>query len=653
MKSAYTRTAPASAAFARLVRRSPSFCLLVILSLGVWGCPGSPLAEMLGIPRNQDSDSDGGAMDGMPGDGEDSETVEMAEIPIPVIVAFNVQDGATSLEWVISDALEAETVSSYIVQRSEEPDTGFTGTRVIARFDQPPFIDTDIRPGTTYYYRVVAVGLAGDEGQPSETIMLTVPSSPGQIFIAAGDIVGIVDLNILGVSDLNGANPDFASENVQNIVRAQGSQLWRIGTTRWNPGDVLVEAELFDREIFFGTTIEHARDPQFYNFDYIDRAVTNVIGSGGSPIITIDSMPNSLARNTGLLFRSPNLSWSDNLRNSPPRDAEVFAEVVVQIIAHFRRGFAGGFEFDLPIWELWNAPDLTQSTDGTNGIYWTGTLDEFSDMFAVVYNRVKEEYGDGVSFGGAGFVKPVSVGSFLDQLAARDVTPDFVSYSAYDDQIAGLAEFASAVQTEVVSRGLDNLDVMLSGWNLALPRLGIDPDFFFVTNQPKFDSTGHAIQYLAVFQTALDLEVDIVLHEGLRDYSTGLNLGLITTTNLKKPVTSLVEALQSYRNRKDRLRLEPEETIGLAGVNEDRTEVTVIVANPQDSETEFSVDIDDLPWDEETGYSWTLTILNDAFFGINGGFAGDVAGGGSGTRLRIVDVEMAPQSIMRLDVVRD
>tara|TARA_B110000046_G_scaffold162027_1_gene176075 strand:- start:761 stop:2419 length:1659 start_codon:yes stop_codon:yes gene_type:complete len=74
---------------------------------------------------------------------------------------------------------------------------------------------------------------------------------------------------------------------------------------------------------------------------------------------------------------------------SPPDNFTVFAQAAVQVLKHYRQGWNDGFYFDsFDVVEVWNEPYLTD--------FWTGTADEYYELFHAVNSAVIEEFGDDI-----------------------------------------------------------------------------------------------------------------------------------------------------------------------------------------------------------------------------------------------------------------
>jgi len=93
----------------------------------------------------------------------------------PTNLQATTTNGAVSLTWNGESA-----VSGYNVYRSTTADSGVGGTPVNggSPLGQTEFTDASVEAGTRYYYRVTAVGEAGESEPSSEVSIRLFPSPP-------------------------------------------------------------------------------------------------------------------------------------------------------------------------------------------------------------------------------------------------------------------------------------------------------------------------------------------------------------------------------------------------------------------------------------------------------------------------------------------
>ena len=146
-----------------------------------------------------------------------------------------------------------------------------------------------------------------------------------------------------------------------------------------------------------------------------------------------------------------------------PDDFEKYAEVLAGIIRHYTKGWADGFEYeDMQYWEIWNEPDLTNRM-------WCGNMEQFIKFFVVVLKRLKAEFPE-LKIGGPAMTW-LDKNYFTDLLNAckeAGVTPDFLSWHCYSNNVRHLVDQAKIVRDLLDERGLTKTETSLNEWHFIL-----------------------------------------------------------------------------------------------------------------------------------------------------------------------------------------
>ena len=69
-------------------------------------------------------------------------------------------------------------------------------------------------------------------------------------------------------------------------------------------------------------------------------------------------------------------------RTKPPKDFEKWARICEHIIAHYTKGWADGFNYNIKYWEIWNEPE--------GEAMWSGTAEEFYELYDVSAKHLKK-----------------------------------------------------------------------------------------------------------------------------------------------------------------------------------------------------------------------------------------------------------------------
>ena len=113
-----------------------------------------------------------------------------------------------------------------------------------------------------------------------------------------------------------------------------------------------------------------------------------------------------------------------------PKDLKKWAEICEHIIRHYNEGWANGYELNIKYWEIWCEPDLDKP-ESTHKRLWTGTPEEFYDMYEIAAKHLKNLFPN-LKIGGASFCPNFDwVEAFLCEMQKRNVPIDFLSWHAY------------------------------------------------------------------------------------------------------------------------------------------------------------------------------------------------------------------------------
>ena len=86
-------------------------------------------------------------------------------------------------------------------------------------------------------------------------------------------------------------------------------------------------------------------------------------------------------------------------RINPPKDFAKWARVCEHIVRHYNEGWADGFEYGVKYWEIWNEPDNFMESPTMNQM-WTGTRQQYYELYDVASKHLKKCFGDSIKIGG-------------------------------------------------------------------------------------------------------------------------------------------------------------------------------------------------------------------------------------------------------------
>lgn len=180
----------------------------------------------------------------------------------------------------------------------------------------------------------------------------------------------------------------------------------------------------------------------------------------------------------------------------PPKDAMRWARICAGIVRHYTQGWADGFHYDIPYWEIWNEPD--NSPDIAENPMWKGTPEEYFHLYEVTSNELKREFPQ-IKVGGyasCGFYALLDTDvsetahvdkrqgffidffhQFLDHIRrpGHESPLDFFSWHSY----AGIEEnirFARYVRDTLDKCGFSRTESILDEWNPGVCNRGTQKD---------------------------------------------------------------------------------------------------------------------------------------------------------------------------------
>lgn len=186
-------------------------------------------------------------------------------------------------------------------------------------------------------------------------------------------------------------------------------------------------------------------DPSAYNFLETDQYISAIIESGAQVLFRLgESIDHS----------------GENLYINPPEDYEKWARICEHIIRHYNEGWADGFHYNIVYWEIWNEPD--------NSSMWTGTLEDYYELYCITASYLKEIYPD-ILIGGGAF-SDCSSGQlvpFLQYIGSGEekIPLDFLSWHLYSTEPSSYFYYGNEVRTILDENGYTETMNFLDEWN--------------------------------------------------------------------------------------------------------------------------------------------------------------------------------------------
>ena len=227
-------------------------------------------------------------------------------------------------------------------------------------------------------------------------------------------------------------------------------------------------------------------DPESYDFAFTDALITGIMEYGVEPYFRLGV---TIENHCGIKA----------YRIHPPKDYNKWARICEHIIRHYNEGWADGFHYGIKYWEIWNEPE-NKETPNLNQM-WTGTAEEYYELYDVTAKHLKKCFGDKIKVGGYAstgfygmFADPEKYGidvekrtenrydcprekyrmdfffGFMDYIKEHSSPIDFFSWHIYStvDVAEPIADFIDKVLNDY---GLGHIETHLNEWNNSHDRL--------------------------------------------------------------------------------------------------------------------------------------------------------------------------------------
>ena len=202
-------------------------------------------------------------------------------------------------------------------------------------------------------------------------------------------------------------------------------------------------------------------DPTSYDFAFTDAYLRTLSDSGIEPFYRL-----------GVTIE--NYYQIKSYRIDPPGNYDKWAAICAGIIRHYNEGWADGMKLGITYWEIWNEPE--------NPPMWSGTMQEYFDLYAVTSRRLKKDF-PGIKVGGYAGCGFYSINredkktndfycsfltwydEFLKFVKKNDLPFDFYSWHLYTDDPQEIILHAVYVKNKLKEYGFDHVENIFNEWN--------------------------------------------------------------------------------------------------------------------------------------------------------------------------------------------
>lgn len=432
-------------------------------------------------------------------------------LPPPTGLTADDGTGLVRLDWQPVDG-----ALGYLVHRADGPEGPFLpldhlGGDVLA-VPHPPYADTLVEPGRTYWYRVASWSDEG-AGKLSEAVSGT-PS-------AAGESPAAVTVSVDAA-----AAPQPLPDVWRRMIGAEHLSL--LVHDRPGPGgsDVardyaealdIVRDEIGVRSVrahgtFLPETVTVRADGSF-DFAGLDEVYDRFLATGLRPVVELSFMPAELAAD-------PDYTVFDyRALVSTPSDWSRWGELCRALTVHLRERYGAdrvaGWEF-----EVWNEANLE--------VFWNGTQDDYHRLYATAVRAVKS-VDERIRVGGPSSAAAGWVGDLLEYCREHELPLDFVSTHTYGN---APLDFRPLTRAFAEATGRPEPEILWTEW-------GVTPTHFHRVSDAVFaapfvlrgmKSALHSTDCLSYWVASDQFEE---LGWPPRLFHGGF--GLLTVGNLRKP----------------------------------------------------------------------------------------------------------------------
>lgn len=324
-----------------------------------------------------------------------------------------------------------------------------------------------------------------------------------------------------------------------------------------------------------------------YNFTMSDKYITAIIDAGSN-----------------VFYRLGESASADEKLRNPPDNFSKWAEVCKHIAMHYNDGWNNGYSYSITYWEIWNEPDIVG--------FWNGTAEDYYQMFHETIKNLKF-YNSSLKIGGpctSSLSNADYTTGFLNYLSENNLTLDFFSWHQYADSPDQLFTSSSNVRNLLDSYGFTDCENINSEWNINI-----------IFPQRDKDNSKNAAFTTCALTCFHDAGLDYAFrYRGTQDPNflmrfIGFDLSLFTYKGIYK-TPALSYLVHNYITRDTPIRLKTpvmDASTGftyLAGISEDKTNVSIVISNFNSGDTTYNLEISNLPW--ESNYTEVIYLIDNS-----------------------------------------
>ena len=241
-------------------------------------------------------------------------------------------------------------------------------------------------------------------------------------------------------------NPDLKELDIP-IVRLHDAPLE-------NPASQLVDISM----VFPLFSADHM-NPANYSFEQTDDYITNCLATGTKISYRLGE--------TIETFRP-----RKNYTIKPPESYEKWAEICCNIIAHYNKGWADGFHYDIEYWPIWEEPH--------NPSLWAGSWEDYIRLYVITAKKIKQRFPNVKVGGPTAHPDGPEIREFLVECKKQNAPLDFFAWNNYSSHPSMLTKEPYAVRKMLDEYGFEETEIQVAEWNYFAGEWGkiLDPHYW-------------------------------------------------------------------------------------------------------------------------------------------------------------------------------
>ncbi len=191
--------------------------------------------------------------------------------------------------------------------------------------------------------------------------------------------------------------------------------------------------------------------PESYDFTCTDEYLANIRAAGTEPYFRLGQSIEHFIKKYHV---------------NPPKDFAKWARICEHIVRHYNEGWANGYKWNIKYWEIWNEPNQGNQADGRKSPTWTGTMEQFLDLYKTTACHLRKCFGETIKIGGPAMIFWNGwENDFIPFCAKEKVPLDFYSWHRYVTEARSLGNDTRHTRKLLDKHGFTKTEIHINEWN--------------------------------------------------------------------------------------------------------------------------------------------------------------------------------------------